>query len=202
MEPLRAGTAHRGDLRAAEAGELLLAHRARADPRGWLRHDPRRPGHGQERGAAPAGRSPVQATRGDRGRHQPSAEQPGRPVPRTGRHLCRAAAPAQPLGRLQGFARTLAGAPGRRSSSGAAGRRGAGDEPGACASCACGQRALRLQPLLCVVLAGTPPDREAAPRGADPAGQPHPHPAGTEHASARSSSRVWGTCWLAPAMPA
>ena len=131
VEPLLAGAAHRGDLRAPEAGELLLAYRACPDPRGRLRHGPRRPGHGQERGAASAGLAPSQAARRDGGRHQPPTEQPGRPVPRARRHLRRAAAPAQPLGRLQGLARALGGTPGDNASpSGAAGRRGAGDEPG------------------------------------------------------------------------
>ena len=97
VEPLLAGVAHRGDLRAPEAGELLLAHRARANPRGRLRDDPRRPWHRQKRGAAPAGRASGAHPRRPRGRHQPPAEQPGGPVPRARRHLRRAAAPAQPL---------------------------------------------------------------------------------------------------------
>ena len=62
VESLLARVAHRGDLCAARARELLLAHRARPDPRGRLRHDPRRSRHRQERRLAPAGRAFVRAS--------------------------------------------------------------------------------------------------------------------------------------------
>ncbi len=57
MESLLAGIAERGDLRAYQDRELLLAHRARTNLRGRLRHDPRQSGQRQEHHLASAGRT-------------------------------------------------------------------------------------------------------------------------------------------------
>ena len=112
-------------------------------------------------------------------RHQPSAEQLGRLLPRAWRRLRRAAAPAQPLGRLQGAARALARPSGVVSAPpGPAHRRVAGGERArALRAAPDGQRAVRL-PAPAVRGAGRrrPLARQAAARGTHPAGQPHPHP--------------------------
>ena len=132
VEPLLAGAAHRGDLRAPEAGELLPAHRARADPRGRLRHDPRRPGHRQEHRAAPAGHTPGQVARRDR---VGAINHPQSNLADLYRELGDIfAVPLRPHNRWGGFKalreRWVAHLETTASPSGAAGRRGAGDEPG------------------------------------------------------------------------
>ncbi len=76
----------------AESRELLLARRAGTGPRRRLCPDQRRSGHRQERGAAPAGRTPGATARSDRRRHRPPQRQPGRLLPRDGRSVRRRAA--------------------------------------------------------------------------------------------------------------
>ncbi|MCK7501484.1 MAG: ATP-binding protein [Comamonadaceae bacterium] len=182
MESLLARIAHRGDLRAAQAGELLLAHRARPDPRGRLRDDPRRSRHRQERRPAPAGRAS--------GRAWPTSPSASINHPQSNladfyRELGDIfAVPLRPHNRWGGFKalreRWLAHLETTR-------RRAVllideAQEMSPAALCE-----LRLlasarfdsQPLLCVVLAGDARLIEKLRREElIPLGQPHPHPAG------------------------
>lgn len=98
--------ARRGLVRHAACRRLSPSRRARFGPR-RLRHAHRRSRHGQEHRAAPARRAARRFVRRGGRHHRASPESRRRLLPRARRSLRRRAPHEQPLGGLQGAARTL-----------------------------------------------------------------------------------------------